>query len=166
MREAGDVGYWQSGLYIEHVATGLFIYGAYGREFLDTFAGFNDQPDHWMVKGGVRERWHPLGHTVLYGAYAERNDMFNEDLDRGRLWSQCDYKHPDPRVEPRCGAGDRCSRHVSGCSTTTSRPRLLDAPVLAALKAVLALMGRCNGPTNGIGLDHMQLVKFGGLINF
>ena len=26
-------GYWQSGIYIEHVATGLFVYGAYGREF-------------------------------------------------------------------------------------------------------------------------------------
>ena len=26
--------------------------------------------------------------------------------------------------------------------------------------------GTCNGPTNGVGLDHMQLVKFGGLINF
>ena len=27
-------GYWQSGIYIEHVATGLFAYGAYGREFI------------------------------------------------------------------------------------------------------------------------------------
>ena len=50
-----NVGYWQSGIYLEHVPTGLFVYGAYGREFLNTFAGFNSQPDHWMVKGGVRE---------------------------------------------------------------------------------------------------------------
>ena len=32
-------GYWQSGIYLEHVATGLFIYGAYGREFLNTNNG-------------------------------------------------------------------------------------------------------------------------------
>ena len=30
----GDEGYWQSGIYIEHVATGLWILGNYGREFL------------------------------------------------------------------------------------------------------------------------------------
>ena len=31
-----------------------------------------------MVKGGLRERWNPLGHTVLYGAYAQRNDMISD----------------------------------------------------------------------------------------
>ena len=31
-----EAGYWQNGLYIEHVATGLFAYGAYGR---------HEQPD-------------------------------------------------------------------------------------------------------------------------
>ena len=74
----GDqVGYWQSGLYVEHVATGLFAYGAYGREFTDTFAGFNDNPDHWYVKGGLRERWTSIGHSVVYGFYSQRNDMYD-----------------------------------------------------------------------------------------
>ncbi len=36
-----------------------------------------------MVKGGLRERWTSLGHTVLYGSYAQRNDMFD---DRSRDW--------------------------------------------------------------------------------
>ena len=67
-----QAGYWQSGLYIEHVATGLFVYGAYGQEFLeDISAGFNSEPDHWMVKAGLRERWTSLGHTVLYGSVCQ-----------------------------------------------------------------------------------------------
>jgi hypothetical protein len=28
----------------------------------------------WYVKGGLRERWTPLGHTVLYGEYGEHNN--------------------------------------------------------------------------------------------
>ena len=84
---AGDTGYWQSGLYVEHVATGLWILGNYGREFLSDMPRastlrqrtlrLNDHPDQWYVKAGLRERWHPLGHTVLYGFYGERNDMIS-----------------------------------------------------------------------------------------
>ena len=81
------VGYWQSGVYIEHVATGVFVYGAYGREFEnDVAAGFNSEPDHWMVKAGLRERWHPMGHTVLYGSYAQRNDMFADGVVNGDIF--------------------------------------------------------------------------------
>ena len=111
----GDVGYWQSGVYIEHVATGLFVLGNYGREFLSDgptatatsqncilglgllggapcILGFthsdtvkvDSQPDHWYVKAGLREQWTSLGHTVLYGEYAERHNMidnFTEPTD-------------------------------------------------------------------------------------
>ena len=81
--KAGDTGYWQSGLYVEHVATGVWILGNYGREFLSDMPpglanlAINDHPDQWYVKAGLRERWHPLGHTVLYGFYGKRNDMIN-----------------------------------------------------------------------------------------
>jgi hypothetical protein len=80
---AGDVGYWQSGIYVEHVATGVWALFNYGKEFLQDMPpgaahlGLNDNPDHWYVKAGLRERWHPLGHTVLYGFYGQRNDMIN-----------------------------------------------------------------------------------------
>ena len=83
-----QVGYWQSGVYVEHVATGLFLYGAYGQEFLDNVdPGFNHGPDHWMVKAGIRQHWNPLGHTVLYGSFDQRTDMvdsssYDDDTDR------------------------------------------------------------------------------------
>ena len=83
---SGDVGYFQTGLYIEHVATGLWVLGNYGREFLSDMptgvtafgtdlSGLNDKPEHWYVKGGLRERWSSLGHTVMYGFYGKRDDM-------------------------------------------------------------------------------------------
>ena len=62
--------YFQAGLYIQHVPTGLFAYGAYGNAQFDVNAGDSDT---YYVKAGLRERWSPLGHSVIYGEY-ERNE--------------------------------------------------------------------------------------------
>ncbi len=75
-----DISYFQAGAYIQHVATGLFVYGAYGRENVDGIVlpvGIEDNPDHWYVKAGIRQRWTPLGHTVLYGEYGRHNDQLS-----------------------------------------------------------------------------------------
>jgi predicted porin len=77
-----DVDYFQIGAYVQHVPTGLFLYGAYGQEYIDStngagvkLAAGNDSPDHWYIKAGIRQRWNSLGHTVLYGEYGQHNDM-------------------------------------------------------------------------------------------
>jgi hypothetical protein len=62
--------YFQVGAYLEHVPTGLFVYGAYGNAQYDLATGDSDT---YYVKAGLRERWTPLGHTVLYGEY-EKNE--------------------------------------------------------------------------------------------
>jgi hypothetical protein len=76
-----DTDYFQIGAYVQHVPTGLFLYGAYGIEDVDNVyaVGFvlDDNPDHWYVKAGIRQRWTPLGHTVLYGEYGMHNDQLN-----------------------------------------------------------------------------------------
>ena len=95
--EVGDdrwINYFQLGAYIEHVPTGLWLYGAYGH--IDpndtTFAtadlngtinaGGLDRAsgDTYYIKGGLRERWHPLGHTVLYGEYEKFSDSTPDEL--------------------------------------------------------------------------------------
>jgi hypothetical protein len=58
--------YFQVGAYLEHVPTGLFLYGAYGNAQYDLATGDSET---YYVKAGLRERWTPLGHTVLYGEY-------------------------------------------------------------------------------------------------
>lgn len=81
-----DAGYYQTAAYVQHVASGLFFYGAYGKEdnnnTLATQFMTDNQPDGdvWYLKAGIRQKWLPLGNTVLYGEYSERNDMFHPDL--------------------------------------------------------------------------------------
>jgi hypothetical protein len=68
---AGDTyKYFQAGAYVEHVPTGVFVYGAYGHADSDLTTG---DMDTYYIKAGLRERWSSLGHTVLYGEY-ERNN--------------------------------------------------------------------------------------------
>ena len=85
-------GYVQVGAYLQHLPTGLFAYGAYGQEFNDnpiativSTDGFTSGPvpegNHWYVKAGLRQRWTPLGHTVLYGEYSQYDDMYDADLN-------------------------------------------------------------------------------------
>jgi predicted porin len=72
--------YFQVGAYAQHVPTGLFIYGAYGHIESDVATALGDEEaDTYYVKAGIRQRWTPLGHTVLYGEYlnteAENNTV-------------------------------------------------------------------------------------------
>ncbi|MET0639509.1 MAG: porin, partial [Hyphomicrobium sp.] len=66
-----DTQYFQAGLYIEHVPTGLFAYGASGHYDYDNTLSYGDTGSNntYYVKGGIRQRWTPLGHTVFYGEY-------------------------------------------------------------------------------------------------
>lgn len=66
-----DSNYFQAGGYAQHLATGLFVHGAYGREDNGgtVLAGGITPPDseHWYVKAGIRKAWSSLGATVVYG---------------------------------------------------------------------------------------------------
>jgi hypothetical protein len=69
-----DSGFFQTGLYLEHLATGLFLHGAYGEEdnhATPIFSGLIE-PDsrQWYVKGGIRRKWTSLGISILWGEYA------------------------------------------------------------------------------------------------
>ena len=74
-----DTNFFQAGGYIQHIATGLFVHGAYGREGnSDTvLAGGITPPSsaQWYFKGGIRQKWTPLGATIVYGDYAQYNDQ-------------------------------------------------------------------------------------------
>jgi hypothetical protein len=65
---AADSAYFQAGLYLQHVPTGLFGLVNYGNlEFKGDPTA--DDSETWYFKAGLRQRWTPLGHTVLYGEY-------------------------------------------------------------------------------------------------
>ena len=69
-------GALQIGAYLQHVPTGLFVYGAYGKDYNTHVSSFAGKPDgdNFYIKGGIRQKWSPLGHTVLYGLYGENNN--------------------------------------------------------------------------------------------
>ncbi len=76
-----DASAWQVGAYAQHVPTGLFLYGAYSEEQHDVtnsirngVLGGQPEGDNWYIKAGLRQKWTPLGHTVIYGEYGENND--------------------------------------------------------------------------------------------
>ena len=72
----------QIGAYIEHVPTGLFVYGAYGKDFNGDLqsagerAAFGNKTDgdNFYLKAGARIKHNSLGHTVLFAEYGESND--------------------------------------------------------------------------------------------
>jgi len=79
-------GSLQLGGYIEHVATGLFFYGAYGKDYNTRVSSWSGKPDgdNFYLKAGIRQKWSPLGHTVLYGLYGENNNKQSiADWDAG-----------------------------------------------------------------------------------
>ena len=71
-----DTQFFQVGAYIQHVPTGLFLYGAYGDRSVDVASATGDSNDFFYVKAGLRQRFNALGHTVLYGEYQD----FNNDI--------------------------------------------------------------------------------------
>jgi fermentation-respiration switch protein FrsA (DUF1100 family) len=63
---------------ILHVATGLYLTGAYVRQ--DNDVAGRDDTTMWYLNGGIAKNWTGLGNTVLYGEYAKVDnalDNFN-----------------------------------------------------------------------------------------
>jgi hypothetical protein len=73
----------QLGAYVQHVPTGLFVYGAYGKDYNDVTGALNGanrqqiDGDNFYIKAGLRTKLSPLGHTVFFGEYGENNDKMS-----------------------------------------------------------------------------------------
>ena len=79
----GDSEYFQAGVYLQHIGTGLFglvNYAEITDNAPDTGEFHNGDGDTWYFKAGLRQRWTPLGHTVLYGEYLQ-SDGDDFELD-------------------------------------------------------------------------------------
>lgn len=136
--------YFQAGAYAQHVATGLFVYGAYGNYETDDSAAFlagdsNLEQETWYIKAGIRQRWTPLGHTVLYGEYMNNNVEFSDVAGR-----------PENELE-WFGVGIVQEVDAAAMSLWLSYRHFEGDPELTA-----------NNPNP----DDFDLVKFGALINF
>jgi hypothetical protein len=77
-----DIRKWQGSASVMHVASGLYLSGAYinlsyhGDTFaeLSVFGGNRPDTTAWYLQGGVSKNWTGLGNTVLYGEYGRIDD--------------------------------------------------------------------------------------------
>jgi hypothetical protein len=143
-----DTGYFQVGAYVEHIPTGLFAYGAYGH--LDyqnnNFYGDTGASNTWYAKGGIRQRWSPLGHTVLYGEYMRAENNLGADID-------------DLNTGSHIGFADSTNVRLWGVGAVQE----IDA---AAMSMWIKYRNLDAGTDGVIDADHFQEVTFGALINF
>lgn len=136
--------YFQAGAYVEHIPTGLFAYGAYGHDEYDV-AG-TGQSETYYLKGGMRQRWNPLGHTVLYGEYEKiRGSQAFAQSGAGSIFG----------IAP----GNRDSTEVIGGGIVQE----IDA---AAMSMWIKYRHLNYDDNSGRNFDNFQYVGVGALINY
>jgi hypothetical protein len=178
-----DSGYFQVGAYVEHIPTGLFAYGAYGHlNYYDRNGADISSNNTYYVKGGIRQRWNPLGHTVLYGEYerAENNASgaaFDVSLDSiGSSGITCSVSAGNGTVstpgglpagiDPNCGAS-------GGSFAGQSEVRMWGVGAVqeidAAAMSLWIKYRHLDASLSGVGAfdtDNFDEVTAGALINF
>ena len=80
----GESEYFQAGLYMQHIGTGLFGLINYGDidHTIGSGGTFIGDGETWYFKAGIRQKWNHLGATVLYGEYlTSEADAGNRELD-------------------------------------------------------------------------------------
>ncbi|MGE0054749.1 MAG: porin [Hyphomicrobium sp.] len=74
-----DNQYFQIGGMIKHLASGLWIHGTWGKNFIDDAPGNHaPHPDitGWYLKAGWTTKFSSLGNTHFYGEYGRNEDGF------------------------------------------------------------------------------------------
>jgi hypothetical protein len=153
----------QAGAYLQHVPTGLFVYGAYGRDFNDrtgaTFTGggvVNQQQkdgENYYIKAGIRTKLSPIGASVFYGEYGENKDKFsNASFLLGVNGSTL----------TQYGVGFVQEIDAAAMSIFVNYRRY-EADVTCRAGGAA---GFCGGVAGKPGLEDAQLVKAGAIINF
>jgi hypothetical protein len=143
--------HFQIGAYVQHVASGLFLYGAYSQLDGDAVV---ESTDNWYIKAGVRGKWNPHGATVLYGEYQNA-----EGGGVGGLIHATD----DPVVPTFLGQVDSSEVNLWGLGVVQE----IDAAAMSiwlTYRNIEAEAKDCCGAT--IASSDFQYVKFGALINF
>lgn len=141
-----DSEYFQAGGYVQHLATGLFLHGAYGHENNNgriTTTGFAARNgEHWYAKAGIRQKWTPLGATIVYGDYAQYLDQLGPGaLAAGATSSELD-------------------RYGGGIAQE------IDATAMTVYAKYQRYEANVTGAPALTDLDDLSLFSVGGIINF
>ncbi|MFA5900038.1 MAG: porin, partial [Hyphomicrobium sp.] len=61
--------WWGAAGTLMHAPTGIYVYGGYGEQTIDSVASGLDDSTTWFVQSGVEKKWNPLGKTTVFGEY-------------------------------------------------------------------------------------------------
>jgi len=174
--QAPDTQFFQIGAYAEHIPSGLFLYGAYGtietdNNLVNGQAGFVDN-DFWYVKAGLRRRWHPLGHTVIYGEY----EKFDNEAQFGAGTPTAVGGTPQGSAGAFDGGCSSSNNFNATANFCTAEVQLwgvgvvqeIDAAAMSIWLTYRNLEADIHNVDTGndIATEDFQYVKFGALINF
>jgi len=159
-QQAANTQFFQIGAYVEHVHSGLWVYGAYTDIDNDDSVpidslGFVDN-HAWYVKAGLRRRWHPLGHTVIYGEY--------EDFENDARFSVASGWDTGPTT---CNDPFECSADVQMWGVGIVQE--IDAAAMSLWLTYRDFEFDVTdhiGSTGSVPVEDFQYAKFGALINF
>lgn len=144
-----DAQYFQAGVYLQHVATGLFGLVNYGDMNYDEGAGYDAET--WYAKIGLRTKWNHLGATVFYGEYLNADGQ-----------GLVDATLADGTVVADVGTIDDVE--VWGLGVVQE----IDAAAMSVWIKYRHLSADTTAyvDTNGITVEDFDYVGIGGLINY
>lgn len=138
--------YFQAGGYVQHIATGLFVHGAYGNENNNDTKLLNGSTaldgEHWYVKAGIRQKWTGLGATIVYGDYAEYDDQLG------------------PGARKAGATGSTLQRFGGGIAQE------IDAAAMVVYLKYQHMTADIDGAAALSNLEDIDFVSAGALINF
>jgi len=173
--QGGELTYFQAGVYVQHIPTGLWALYNYGHlddNFSNDFNanGFTvgvDATQTHYIKAGLRERWHPLGHTVLYGEYLTSSDAAVKTGANNQGEADAFAPFNDNRLQ-MWGVGVVQEIDAAAMSMWLSYRHLSyddDGCFINGQGAVLPV--DCGDSVRfRTNYDDFQYIKFGALINF
>ena len=165
-----SAGALQVGGYLQHVPTGLFVYGAYGKDYNSSIlspgevAAFGNKTDgdSFYLKAGIRQKWNPLGHTVLFGEYGENNDkMTVANWNSGVSGSNITQWGVGLVQEIDAAAMSTWILYRNFSADQTCRAGATDVSCSASLAS-----GGLAGAAGKVSFKDIDIVKVGALINF
>ena len=66
--------WWGAAGTVMHSPTGLYLYGGYGQQTIDSLpAGLDDTSTTYFLQPGIERKWHPIGKTTIFGEYRHDN---------------------------------------------------------------------------------------------
>ncbi|MGE3228338.1 MAG: porin [Hyphomicrobium sp.] len=84
---SGDCQWWAAGALVQHIPTGIYVYGGYGLNQIDLNPGVvaDDEAETWYVQAGIERKWFPLGKTNVFGEYRKDNVGLSKGADSSDL---------------------------------------------------------------------------------